>query len=169
MASGLNAPPPSEWCRRCIRLIGREPPRAPTPKGTKRPGRQPGRGVASSKKTGEVPTDPTTDQGPRSRYCSRGERRERKEKQREALQQSPKTEPQISLFQHQNGSNYPFRQLLSAPCSKTKKLDDSRIFHQPNSISSDDDGRAQMARLTIVRALLPHFTSRELRHGPFLL
>ena len=120
-------------------------------------------------KTGEVPTDPTTDQGPRSRYCSRGERRERKEKQREALQQSPKTEPQISLFQHQNGSNYPFRQLLSAPCSKTKKLDYSRIFRQPNSISSDDDGRAQMARLTIVRALLPHFTSRELRHGPFLL
>ena len=123
-------------------------------------------------KTGEVPTDPTTDQALEA-DIARGERGEkekkRKKKKRETLQQSPKTEPQISLFQHQNGSNYPFRQLLSAPCSKTKKLDDSRIFHQPNSISSDDDGRAQMARLTIVRALLPQFTSRELRHGPFLL
>lgn len=31
-----------------------------------------------------------------------------------------------------------------------------------------DDGRAQMARLTIMRALLPHFANRELREGPFL-
>ncbi|RAQ50884.1 hypothetical protein AFGD_003432 [Aspergillus flavus] len=45
---------------------------------------------------------------------------------------------------------------------------DSRIRHQPNSLSDEDDGRAQMARLTIMRALLPHFTNRELRQGPFL-
>ena len=122
-------------------------------------------------KTGEVPTDPTTDQALEADIArgERGEKEKKRKKKKETLQQSPKTEPQISLFQHQNGSNYPFRQLLSAPCSKTKKLDYSRIFRQPNSISSDDDGRAQMARLTIMRALLPHFTSRELRHGPFLL
>ncbi|CEJ59477.1 hypothetical protein PMG11_08102 [Penicillium brasilianum] len=45
---------------------------------------------------------------------------------------------------------------------------DNRIRYQPNSLSDEDDGRAQMARVTIMRALLPHFASRELRHGPFL-
>lgn len=44
---------------------------------------------------------------------------------------------------------------------------DSRIRHQPNSIIDAEDGRDQVARLAIMRALLPHFTSRELRHGPF--
>lgn len=44
---------------------------------------------------------------------------------------------------------------------------DSRIRHQPNSITDADDGRAQMARLTMMRALLPHFSSREHREGPF--
>lgn len=44
---------------------------------------------------------------------------------------------------------------------------DSRIRYQPNSLFSIDDGRAQMARLTIMRALLPHFTQRGLREGPF--
>lgn len=34
---------------------------------------------------------------------------------------------------------------------------DSRIRYQPNSLSDEDDGRAQMARVTIMRALLPHF------------
>ncbi|PYI11878.1 hypothetical protein BO78DRAFT_465861 [Aspergillus sclerotiicarbonarius CBS 121057] len=45
---------------------------------------------------------------------------------------------------------------------------DSRIRYQPNSLINREDGRAQMARLTIMRALLPHFTNRELRQGPFV-
>ncbi|KAL5335569.1 hypothetical protein BJX70DRAFT_313637 [Aspergillus crustosus] len=45
---------------------------------------------------------------------------------------------------------------------------DSRIRHQPNSVSDEDDGRAQMARLTLMRALLPHFLDRSHREGPFL-
>ncbi|OOF91462.1 hypothetical protein ASPCADRAFT_510270 [Aspergillus carbonarius ITEM 5010] len=44
---------------------------------------------------------------------------------------------------------------------------DSRIRYQPNSLTDHDDGRAQMARLAIMRALLPQFTNRELREGPF--
>ncbi|KAJ5088227.1 hypothetical protein N7456_011843 [Penicillium angulare] len=44
---------------------------------------------------------------------------------------------------------------------------DKRIRYQPNSIIDEDDGRDQMARLTIMRALLPHFADRELRQGPF--
>lgn len=46
---------------------------------------------------------------------------------------------------------------------------DNRIRHQPNSINDEDDGRAQIANLTIMRALLSHFTNRELRHGPFFV
>ncbi|OGE46481.1 hypothetical protein PENARI_c233G07215, partial [Penicillium arizonense] len=45
---------------------------------------------------------------------------------------------------------------------------DSRIRNQPNSISDADDGRAQMARLTMMKALLPYFSNREYREGPFL-
>ncbi|KAJ5383726.1 hypothetical protein N7517_001637 [Penicillium concentricum] len=45
---------------------------------------------------------------------------------------------------------------------------DSHIRYQPNSISDADDGRAQIARLTIMKALLPHFSNKELREGPFL-
>lgn len=45
---------------------------------------------------------------------------------------------------------------------------DSRIRYQPNSLIDTEYGRAQMARLTIMRALLPHFTHRELRGGPLL-
>ncbi|PYH97167.1 hypothetical protein BO71DRAFT_417271 [Aspergillus ellipticus CBS 707.79] len=45
---------------------------------------------------------------------------------------------------------------------------DSRIRSQPNSLLDAEDGRAQMARLTIMRALMPHFATRELREGPFL-
>ncbi|RAH47954.1 uncharacterized protein BO95DRAFT_512836 [Aspergillus brunneoviolaceus CBS 621.78] len=44
---------------------------------------------------------------------------------------------------------------------------DSRLRHQPNSMHDEDDGRAQMANLTMMRALLPHFTDRQLSHGPF--
>lgn len=45
---------------------------------------------------------------------------------------------------------------------------DNRIRFQPNSINDEEDGRAQMANLTNMRALLPHFTNREFRHGPFV-
>lgn len=44
---------------------------------------------------------------------------------------------------------------------------DSKIRHQPNSVLCEEDGRAQVANLSIMRALLPHFTDRELRQGPF--
>ncbi|KAB8225892.1 hypothetical protein BDV33DRAFT_230306 [Aspergillus novoparasiticus] len=62
---------------------------------------------------------------------------------------------------------------LTYPAADAYYLDllachDGRIRHQPNSLSDEDDGRAQMARLTIMRALLPHFTNRELRQEPFL-
>lgn len=44
---------------------------------------------------------------------------------------------------------------------------DSRIRNQPNSVSDADDGRAQIARLTTMKALLPHLSKREHREGPF--
>jgi len=31
------------------------------------------------------------------------------------------------------------------------------------------DGQQQFSALTMMRALLPHFTDRSLRHGPFVL
>ena len=46
---------------------------------------------------------------------------------------------------------------------------DSRIRYQPNSILDKADGEAQLSALTIMRALLQHFTDRDLRHGPFIL
>ncbi len=45
---------------------------------------------------------------------------------------------------------------------------DNRLLHQPNSISDKADCRAQMAVITGMRAILPHFIERDLRHGPFL-
>lgn len=45
---------------------------------------------------------------------------------------------------------------------------DSRLRYQPNSINDESDCRAQMAVLTGMRAVLPHFVSRDLRNGPFL-
>jgi len=61
---------------------------------------------------------------------------------------------------------------LTYPSTDSYYLDllschDSRILHQPNSIDDEEDGRAQMANLSIMRALLPHFTDREFRQGPF--
>jgi hypothetical protein len=44
---------------------------------------------------------------------------------------------------------------------------DNRIHYQPNSIRDEYDGQAQMAALTIMRPIPHHFTSHELRHGPF--
>jgi hypothetical protein len=46
---------------------------------------------------------------------------------------------------------------------------DSRIYHQPNSIHSHADGEQQLAALTMMRAALHHFVSREYRDGPFVL
>lgn len=46
---------------------------------------------------------------------------------------------------------------------------DSRIRNQPNSIRNEYDGEAQLSTLTAMRALIPHFTTRDLRHGPFVL
>lgn len=46
---------------------------------------------------------------------------------------------------------------------------DSRLRHQPNSIHNEEDGEAQMAALTAMRAVLPTFTDRRLRAGPFAL
>lgn len=45
---------------------------------------------------------------------------------------------------------------------------DSRLRYQPNSINDEPDCRAQMAVITGMRAVLPHFINRDLRHGPFL-
>ena len=45
---------------------------------------------------------------------------------------------------------------------------DSRLRHQPNSIIDDVDCRGQMAAITGMRAVLPHFIDRNLRDGPFL-
>ncbi|KAJ5731992.1 hypothetical protein N7493_003473 [Penicillium malachiteum] len=44
---------------------------------------------------------------------------------------------------------------------------DSRIRNQPNSITDADDGRIQMVRLMMMKALLPHFCNKEYRTGPF--
>ncbi|KAK0101945.1 hypothetical protein ONS95_001246 [Cadophora gregata] len=46
---------------------------------------------------------------------------------------------------------------------------DSRIRNQPNSILEKFDGQAQLSALTAMRALIPHFANRDLRHGPFVL
>lgn len=46
---------------------------------------------------------------------------------------------------------------------------DSRIRDQPNSIREQFDGQAQLSTLTAMRALIPQFANRDLRHGPFVL
>jgi hypothetical protein len=45
---------------------------------------------------------------------------------------------------------------------------DSRIRDQPNSILDERDGLEQMANLFVMRGLLPHFTTRDRRYGPFV-
>ncbi|KAH8746164.1 hypothetical protein F5882DRAFT_387429 [Hyaloscypha sp. PMI_1271] len=45
---------------------------------------------------------------------------------------------------------------------------DSRIRNQPNSMINEEDGLSQMANLFTMRGLLPYFTTRDLRHGPFV-
>lgn len=48
-------------------------------------------------------------------------------------------------------------------------LHDSRLRYQPNAVNEASDCRTQMAVLTGMRAVVHHFYSRHLRHGPFLL
>ncbi|KAJ6037366.1 hypothetical protein N7540_001645 [Penicillium herquei] len=45
---------------------------------------------------------------------------------------------------------------------------DNRIIHQRSSICGKRDGRVQVARLTMMRAVLHSFINRDLRDGPFL-
>lgn len=44
----------------------------------------------------------------------------------------------------------------------------NRIYQQPNSIHSENDARQQVAALTMMRSIIPHFVDRNLRHGPFI-
>lgn len=44
---------------------------------------------------------------------------------------------------------------------------DNRMRHVPNSIHNTSDGQEQLSALTTMRALLRHFTNRDLRYGPF--
>ncbi|RDW68765.1 uncharacterized protein DSM5745_08525 [Aspergillus mulundensis] len=46
---------------------------------------------------------------------------------------------------------------------------DSRLRHAPNSIRDKADGEAQLSTLTIMRALLPHYSCRNYRRGPFIM
>lgn len=61
---------------------------------------------------------------------------------------------------------------LTYPSTDSYYLDmlschDNRIRYQPNSMYDEDDGRAQVANMSIMRALLSHFTDRDSRQGPF--
>ncbi|KAL9039368.1 MAG: hypothetical protein Q9180_002570 [Flavoplaca navasiana] len=46
---------------------------------------------------------------------------------------------------------------------------ENRLRYQPNAINDEFDGRAQMASITGMRAVLPHLIQRRSRHGPFSL
>lgn len=46
---------------------------------------------------------------------------------------------------------------------------DNRIRHRPNSVLDQGDAQLQLSALTMMRALIPHFTDREQRQGPFTL
>ncbi|QKX57558.1 uncharacterized protein TRUGW13939_04675 [Talaromyces rugulosus] len=46
---------------------------------------------------------------------------------------------------------------------------DSRLRHAPNSVRNKADGEAQLSALTIMRALLSHFSYRDYRRGPFIM
>ncbi|POR36342.1 hypothetical protein TPAR_03459 [Tolypocladium paradoxum] len=45
---------------------------------------------------------------------------------------------------------------------------DNRMRYQPNSIHNQGDGETQLAALTAMRAVLPKFTDRQFRDGPFV-
>ena len=46
---------------------------------------------------------------------------------------------------------------------------ENRLRYQPNAINDEFDGRAQMAAITGMRAVLPHLIQRRSRQGPFTL
>ncbi|KAL8977811.1 MAG: hypothetical protein Q9205_006466, partial [Flavoplaca limonia] len=46
---------------------------------------------------------------------------------------------------------------------------ENRLRYQPNSINDEFDGRAKMAAITGMRAVLPHLIQRRSRQGPFSL
>ncbi|KAI9041585.1 uncharacterized protein KD926_006659 [Aspergillus affinis] len=46
---------------------------------------------------------------------------------------------------------------------------DSYLRHSPNSVRDELDGQAQLSTLTIMRAILPHFTNRDFYRGSFIL
>lgn len=46
---------------------------------------------------------------------------------------------------------------------------DTGILYKANAITSEVDGYAQAGALTMMRAALPNFVDRDLRHGPFVL
>ncbi|KAL4915420.1 hypothetical protein BDW62DRAFT_125300 [Aspergillus aurantiobrunneus] len=46
---------------------------------------------------------------------------------------------------------------------------DEHLRHQPNAIRDEADGRAQMAALVLMRALLHQFVSKQYHKGPFTL
>jgi hypothetical protein len=45
----------------------------------------------------------------------------------------------------------------------------NRLKYQPNSIQDEVDGESQLAFLTLMPALMRHYTQREQRHGPFAM
>ncbi|KAL8821123.1 MAG: hypothetical protein Q9223_000778 [Gallowayella weberi] len=46
---------------------------------------------------------------------------------------------------------------------------ENRVQYQPNSIIDEPDARYQMAAITGLRVVLPHFIQRDSRHGPYRL
>ena len=46
---------------------------------------------------------------------------------------------------------------------------DNRLRYQPNAVTDAADARRQLAVLTCMRAVMHHYYSRDLRHGPFAL
>lgn len=45
---------------------------------------------------------------------------------------------------------------------------DSRLLHSPNAANDAFDARSQMAAISGMRAVMPQFLERSLRHGPFV-
>ena len=45
---------------------------------------------------------------------------------------------------------------------------DSRLLYSPNAVNNALDGKLQMAAIAGMRAVMPHFLERSLRHGPFI-
>ncbi|KAI9747918.1 MAG: hypothetical protein M4579_007357 [Chaenotheca gracillima] len=45
----------------------------------------------------------------------------------------------------------------------------TRLTHQPNAIHDENDGLFQIAGMTVMEMVLPHFFDRRLRYGPFAL